>query len=81
MWNAPLPPVREVNALAYSSISAIGTSALMTCEAPRASVPWTRPAATRHVAHHVAQAVVRDRDLGVHDGLEEGGFSLLKSPP
>ena len=43
MWKSPLPPVRLVRVLAYSSISAIGTWAMMTVADPRFSLVWTRP--------------------------------------
>ena len=57
--------------LAYSSISAIGTCAWMTWLEPRASLAWTRPRRLDQVAHDVAHVLVGDRDLDVHDGLEQ----------
>ena len=43
MAKEPLAPVMLVSALAYSSISAIGTCARMVWAVPRASVDCTRP--------------------------------------
>src|SRR5262245_33952366 len=43
MWYDPRPPVMEVRSASKDNISAMGTSALMSCMEPEGSMPWGRP--------------------------------------
>ena len=71
MWNSPWPAVMLVSALAYSSISDIGTWAWITCVAPFASPEPTRPRRLDRSPITSPTYWAGHRDVQVHHRLEQ----------